>query len=100
MALTKEQLQLKKTGFLPQKQKDLYALRVSVTGGQVDAKHLTTLQEIANQYGKGYVHLTARQSVEIPYIHVEDVPAVRQALAEAGLAPSGTDACVRTITAI
>lgn len=99
MALTKQEMQLKRTGFLPQKQKDFFSLRIKVTGGQVDARVLPSLQAIAEQYGKGYVHLTSRQSIEIPFIHLEDVAAVRQALADCGMEVSGTDACVRTITA-
>lgn len=99
MALTKQQMELKKTGFLPQKQKDMFSLRIKITGGQVAADLLPKLQQIANQYGKGYVHLTSRQSIEIPFIKLEDVPAVRQALAEGDMEASGTDACVRTITA-
>lgn len=91
--------ELKKGGFMKQVQKDHFALRIRVVGGQVEAEQLKKVYEIAETYGRGYVHMTSRQSIEVPYIKLEDVDAVKKELAEAGLQPGACGPRVRTITA-
>lgn len=90
---------LKKGGFMKQKQKNHFSLRLTVVGGQVTTEQLAVITGVANQYGKGYVHLTSRQGVEIPYIKLEDIDAVKAALAKGGVKPGVCGPRVRTITA-
>ena len=90
---------LKKGGFMKQKQKDHFSLRLSVVGGQVTAEQLVAITDVAKKYGRGYIHLTSRQGVEIPYIKLEDIDAVKDALAEGGVSPGVCGPRVRTITA-
>lgn len=90
---------LKKGGFMRQKQKNYFSMRLKVVGGQVTAKQLAKVSEIADRYGHGYVHLTSRQGIEIPFIHLDDIDEVKAELAK-GEVESGT--CgprVRTVTA-
>ena len=42
---------LKKGGFMRQKQKNHFSLRLSVVGGQVSADQLVAITEVANKYG-------------------------------------------------
>ena len=58
---------LKKGGFMRQKQKNNFSLRLRVVGGNVTAKQLAKIAEVSEKFGDGYVHLTSRQSVEIPF---------------------------------
>ena len=59
---------LKKGGFMRQKQKNHFSLRLSVVGGQVSADQLVAITEVANKYGHGYIHLTSRQGIDdMPY---------------------------------
>ncbi|MCR4797630.1 MAG: 4Fe-4S binding protein [Lachnospiraceae bacterium] len=90
---------LKKGGFMRQKQKDHFSLRLSVVGGQVDAKQLAAITEVADKFGHGYIHLTSRQGIEIPFIRLEDIDEVKAALAEGGAKPGVCGPRVRTITA-
>ena len=90
---------LKKGGFMKQKQKDHFSLRLSVVGGQVSTEQLVAITEVANKYGKGYIHLTSRQSVEIPYIKLEDIDAVKEELEKGGAKTGVCGPRVRTITA-
>lgn len=90
---------LKKGGFMRQVQKDRFSLRIRVVGGQVQADQLQKLYEIANTYGQGYIHMTSRQSLEIPFIKLADVDAVKAELAKASLEPGACGPRVRTITA-
>ena len=62
---------LKKGGFMRQKQKNCFSLRLAVVGGNLTAENLKTIAEVADKYGDGHVHLTSRQSVEIPFIKLD-----------------------------
>ena len=90
---------LKKGGFMRQKQDGYFSLRLGVTGGQVTTEQLAAIIDTANQFGKGYIHLTSRQGIEIPFIRFEDIDAVKATLAEGGIAPGVSGPRVRTITA-
>ena len=90
---------LKKGGFMRQKQKNNFSLRLRVVGGNLTAKQLAKIAEVSENYGDGYVHLTSRQSVEIPFVKLDDVEAVKDALAEGDVEPGVCGPRVRTITA-
>ena len=90
---------LKKGGFMRQKQKNCFSLRLKSVGGHLDAKQLATIAEVSEKYGDGYVHLTSRQGVEIPFIKLDDIDEVKAALAEGNCEPGVCGARVRTVTA-
>lgn len=90
---------LKKGGFMRQKQKNNFSLRLRVVGGNLTAKQLATIAEVSDKYGEGYVHLTSRQSVEIPFIKLDDIDEVKAALAKGDTEPGVCGPRVRTITA-
>jgi dissimilatory sulfite reductase (desulfoviridin) alpha/beta subunit len=90
---------LKKGGFMRQVQKDRFSMRLGVVGGQLTVKQLTAITRIAQKYGKGYIHLTSRQGVEIPFIALADIGAVKEELAAGGVTPGVCGPRVRTITA-
>lgn len=90
---------LKKGGFMKQVQKDRFSMRLRVVGGQIEAEQLRKLYEIAQKFGQGYIHLTARQGIEIPFIKLADMETVKRELVEAGLQTGACGPRVRTITA-
>ena len=71
---------LKKNAFRVTKVRGEAASRVRVPGGRMDAKYLSVIQEIADKYGNGTVHLTIRQGFEIPGIPYEKMDEVNQML--------------------
>ncbi len=72
--------QLKKNAFRVTKERGIAASRVRVPGGRMDAKYLSVLQDIAETYGNGTIHLTLRQGFEIPGIPFEDMDKVNAML--------------------
>lgn len=90
---------LKKGGFMRQKQKGYFSLRLQVVGGNLTAENIKTVSEVAEKYGHGYVHMTSRQGIEIPFIRFEDIEEVREALARGGVKPGVCGPRVRTVTA-
>ncbi|MFH1772526.1 MAG: hypothetical protein ABH872_06885 [Candidatus Omnitrophota bacterium] len=76
---------LKKRGFLRARQDGFFTLRTRMPAGNYDAGHLEKLSEIAKEFGKGKVHLTVRQGVEIPFIRHKDIDAVEFKIKTAGI---------------
>ena len=68
---------LKKGGFMRQKQKNNFSLRLRTVGGHMSAEQLAKVAEVAEKYGEGYVHLTSRQGVEIPFIKLDQIEEVK-----------------------
>ncbi len=71
---------LKKNAFRVTKERGLTASRVRVPGGHLDARYLSMIQDIAERYGNGSVHMTVRQGFEIPGIRYEDMDKVNELL--------------------
>ncbi len=70
----------KKNAWRISKKRGIGASRIRVPGGYLDAKVLGMVQEIAEEYGNGFVHLTTRQGFEIEGIHLEDMESVNEKL--------------------
>jgi dissimilatory sulfite reductase (desulfoviridin) alpha/beta subunit len=90
---------LKNGGFMRQIQKNRFSLRLKVVGGSLTARQLAVIAEVAEKYGKGRVHLTSRQGVEIPFIRLEDADAVKKELMEGGVSTGVCGPRVPTVTA-
>ena len=97
--MTVDYATLKKGGFMRQKQKNHFSLRLAVVGGNLTAENLKIIADVVDKYGDGHVHLTSRQSVEIPFIKLDDVEEVKDVLATGGCKPGVCGPRVRTITA-
>jgi len=76
---------LKRVGIIAQNQKDTYLIRLRTVGGDLNAAELTAITRVAEKYGRGEVHLTTRQAVEIPFVHIDDLEAARTELEENGI---------------
>ena len=90
---------LKKGGFMRQKQKNNFSLRLAVVGGNLTAKQLAKIAEVAEKYGDGHVHLTSRQGVEIPFIKLDQIDEVKAELEKGDCKPGVCGPRVRTVTA-
>lgn len=90
---------LKANGFMQQKQEGFFSMRLHSVGGHFTVEQLGAIQKVAEQFGKGYIHLTSRQGIEIPFIHFKDIDAVKKTLAEGNARVGVCGARVRTITA-
>ena len=71
---------IKKNAFRVTKERGKTASRVRVPGGHLNAQLLSMIQEIAQTYGNGTVHLTSRQGFEIPGIPFDKIPEVNAKL--------------------
>ena len=74
--------ELKSGGFIKQRQKDLFTVRLRCPGGRIPVKKLKKIAEVAEKYGGEYVHLSFRQSLEIPYVNYKNFSGVIEELKE------------------
>lgn len=63
-----------------QRQPNRFALRLRAVGGQFTAAQMRVIADIAERYGKGEIHLTTRQGIEIHHVHHKDLDAAHTAL--------------------
>lgn len=77
--------ELRKGGILKQRQKDFFILRTRIPGGYLKAEMLPRFQQIADKYAKGYVHLSTRQAIEIPWVHIKDLEKLIKELKKLGI---------------
>ncbi len=89
---------LKRRGFLKQRQDGFVILRTRMKGGSYSKEHLEKLAHIAQVYGKGIVHATTRQGLEIPFIKLEDITKVGAELKAAAVQTGTSGARVRAVT--
>jgi len=91
--------ELKKNGMMRQTQDGMFSVRLHITGGNLDTKQLRAIQEAADKFGSGEIHLTSRQGVEIPNVALDSLDALKEFLSTSG---AGVGVCgpgVRTVTA-
>lgn len=89
----------KKIGMIQQKQKEYFAMRLRAVGGDLTAKQLKKISEIAEKYGKGEVHLSTRQGIEIHNVHHSKLEKARLELEQAGIYMGACGPRVRIIVA-
>ncbi|MFA5929025.1 MAG: 4Fe-4S dicluster-binding protein [Candidatus Margulisiibacteriota bacterium] len=76
---------LKKIGTIQQRQKEFFVLRLRLVGGDITSELMEKVTAIAKEYGRGELHLSTRQGIEIPFVHYSKAEAARQAIEAAGL---------------
>jgi dissimilatory sulfite reductase (desulfoviridin) alpha/beta subunit len=92
-------LEFKLRGFIRQKDKEHFVVRVKTQVGHVNSEQMAMLSDIAKKYGRSYMTFTNRLNIDIPWVAEENLDAVKQALEEVGLMVGGTGPTVRPIVA-
>ncbi|KNZ70575.1 nitrite and sulfite reductase 4Fe-4S region [Thermincola ferriacetica] len=91
--------ELKKGGFLKQRQKDLFIVRFRSLAGNLTSEQLRHLADLADRYGQGYVHVTTRQGAEIPWVNINDYNEMKKEIMERGLNTGTCGPRIRTVVA-
>jgi sulfite reductase (ferredoxin) len=79
---------------------DAQMIRVKIPQGVLNAEQLHALADVAEQYSRGFGHITTRQNVQFHFVKLHDAEPAMRRLADAGL--TTREACgnsVRNITA-
>jgi anaerobic sulfite reductase subunit C len=90
---------LKDNGFLSQRQDDYFSMRLHAAGGNVTSDYLRAVADAADRYGKGYVHITSRQGIEIPFVHLDNAGDASEQMMSAGIGPGASGKKIRAVVA-
>lgn len=90
--------ELKKSGYIFQRDAEHFAVRLRVPGGDLSSEQLMAIGTIAGRWGRGDVHLTTRQGIQIPWVRFEDLGEVTKRLEEVGAPPGSCGPRVRNIS--
>ena len=91
--------ELKSGGFIMQRQPNLFTVRLRCPGGKVTSSQLRIAADLAEKYGRGEVHNSFRQSIEIPYVHLDNLPLLAAELSATSWALASCGPRVRVPTA-
>ncbi len=90
---------LKSGGFIKQTQRDLFTVRLRCPGGKLTSQQLRKAAELAEKYGRGEIHNSFRQSIEIPYVHHQHFDTIAAELKEIGWLVASCGPRIRVPTA-
>jgi len=90
---------LKNGGFIRERGKDQFTVRLRVPGGRLPVNRLKKIAEVADKYEVEFVHLSVRQSLELVHVKIRDFDGIVDELAEGGQKVASCGARVRVPTA-
>ncbi len=90
---------LKSGGFIKQTQGDLFTVRLRCPGGTLTSQQLRKAADLADKYGRGEIHNSIRQSIEIPYVHYLKFNDIADELKEIGWSVASCGPRIRVPTA-
>ena len=78
-------------GVYRQKPKDsgYFMMRTKVPGGQITAAQALKLSELADRFGHGFSDITTRQTIQMHWLRIEDIPEIFAELESVGITTSG-----------
>jgi anaerobic sulfite reductase subunit C len=76
-----------------------YTVRLRIPAGVITPVQMKKVADLADEFGTGMLHLTTRQTIEIPHVTEDDVPALKLALEENGTPIGAEHETVVNITA-
>jgi dissimilatory sulfite reductase (desulfoviridin) alpha/beta subunit len=81
---------LRSGGFIKQRQKDKFTVRLKCPGGRMSIEKLKMAAKAAEKYGDEFVHFSVRQSLEIPTVDYRNFDGIMQML---GTVDQGIASC-------
>ena len=71
-------------GVITERNADYATIRLRIPGGVLSAAQVKRLAEISDEYGDGTLHLTMRQTAEIPHVNPDDLEKIAEVLEKNG----------------
>jgi dissimilatory sulfite reductase (desulfoviridin) alpha/beta subunit len=90
---------LKSGGFILQKDPKYFTVRLRIPSGAITSEQMIRLGEIANKYGRGDLHFTTRQGIQIPWVELKSLGDITNELEEIGVPPGSCGPRVRNVMA-
>ncbi len=91
--------ELRKVGMIQQKQKGYFAMRLHAVAGDFTAEEIKKVAEVAQKFGRGQIHLSTRQGIEIHFVPQENLEPARRELESAGITMGACGPRIRIVMA-
>ena len=82
-----------------QRQAGFYSIRFKSSAGRLTNAQLLAIHGLAEKFGAGYIHLTSRQEISIPFVRQENLAEIEKICAANGLEISPAGTIVKMVTA-
>ena len=89
---------LKKSGYILQRDGVHFTVRLRLPGGEISAAQLRDLANVAVRYGRGDLHITTRQGIQIPWVDFERLKDATVELERIGAPPGSCGPRVRNVS--
>lgn len=88
-----------KTFMARQRQEGLFSIRFKSAAGTLTTAQILAVRELAEKFGKGFVTLTSRQEISVPFVRQEDFDAIEKFCADNDLQISPVGTIFKQVTA-
>ena len=88
-----------KNFFARQRQEGFFSIRFKSAAGKFTAAQLSALHELSERFGAGFINLTSRQEISVPFVRKEDFDAIKKFCAEHELEISPIGTIFKQVTA-
>jgi anaerobic sulfite reductase subunit C len=89
---------LRKVGMIQQKQKEYFAMRLHAVAGDFTSEQIKKVAEVAERFGKGQLHISTRQGIEIHFVHHTLIEEAKNELDSVGITMGACGPRVRIVT--
>lgn len=89
---------LKKSGYILQRDGIHFTIRLRLPAGEVTSTQLKAVADASERYGRGELHITTRQGIQIPWVEFEDLGPATKALERIDAPPGSCGPRVRNIS--
>ena len=77
----------------------MFSMRLKVVSGNLSAEKLRVIADAADKYGSGYIHITSRQQIEVPFVKLESAETANIELEKQGISGGSAGKRVRAVVA-
>ena len=82
-----------------QRQEGFFSIRLKSAAGKLTAAQLLAVHEMAEKFGAGFINLTSRQEISVPFVKEEDLDTIEKFCAEHKLKISPLGTIFKQVTA-
>lgn len=97
--MTEQHSSMRRHGRIEQQQRGFTAVRIRTVGGHMTSDQLRKVADLAEAYGRGQLHITTRQSVEIHWVEENRLNSIFQEIHNSGLLLAVRGARIMTVVA-
>ncbi len=90
--------ELKKSGYILQRDGFHFTIRLRIPAGEVTSTQLKAVADVSERYGRGELHITTRQGIQIPWVEFDDLAPATKSLERIEAPPGSCGPRVRNIS--